>query len=148
LIHSALGWLVNIRKTGNKLKKKKTQRANHASRISCPPTLHLQAPLERNSSLIFLISPSLFGIWSSYYKQFQQPLINHTAFSLAQVSHLFLTQTFLNSTETQITVAMATPLSSTLQPFCSASAVNDLSLVASRWTRSKCEGHSPSVILG
>ena len=75
--------------------------------------------------------------------QFQQPLINHTVFSSAQVSHLFLTQTFLNPTETQITVAMATPLLSTPQPFCSASVVNDLSLVASRWTRSHTWGTQP-----
>ena len=75
--------------------------------------------------------------------QLQQPLINHTVFSSAQVSHLFLTQTFLNPTETQITVAMATPLLSTPQPFCSASVVNDLSLVASRWTRSHTWGTQP-----
>lgn len=123
---------------------KKTQRANHASWISCPPTLYLQAPLKRNSSFVVLISSSLFGMRSSYHTQLQQPLINHTAFSLAQVSHLlFLTQAFLNSTETQITVAMATPLSSTLQPFCSASAVHDLSLVASRWTHSQMWGTQP-----
>lgn len=52
-------------------------------------------------------------------------------------------QTFLNSTETWITVAMATPLLSTPQPFCSASVVNDLSLVASRWTPSHMWGTQP-----